>query len=213
MKSVTQFSEQSRVVSRLFPREATGWEKRDLFSLFFVITDAIKTPLGFLGCAALTLDITRGVAPVAALAERFHKSTWPGPVFANRAIKNLQWNSLHNHHRISRSFGADSTKTFIFLFIVSFICVAAQTEMASEKLPMHTWTIIILDWNPTAKDTVAGHWIGYRNVIALYRKGCSEWTTPYIISTGRQAGRSEEGPSLRCTYQQSPRFVEPSSRK
>lgn len=122
--------------------------------------------LGFLGCARpwhLTFLRIRGVSPV----ERFHKIHLAGPVFANEESLRISSETLCAIIIGSvRSFEADSTKTFIFLFIVSFICVAAQTEMASEKLPMHTRTIaIILDWNPSDNDTADR--IAARNVIAL----------------------------------------------
>lgn len=129
---------------------------------FFVLTDAI---LGFWVAHGLDTWLLRirGVSPV----ERFHKIHLAGPVFANEESLRISSETLCAIIIGSvRSFGADSTKTFIFLFIVSFICVAAQTEMASEKLPMHTRTIaIILDWNPSDNDTADQ--IAARNVIAL----------------------------------------------
>lgn len=144
MKSVTQFSEQSRVVSRLFPREATGCGKARLFSLF--LWSRMQSRVWVFGLHGL--DTWLEVWHLLSLYKR-SQSDFTNPL--GRALclltKSLRISSETLCTIIIGSLGAldeaDSTKTFIFLFIVSFICVAAQTEMASEKLPMHTWTIIL----------------------------------------------------------------------
>lgn len=188
MKSVTQFSEQSRVVSRLFPREATGWEK---LGFAFYLRDHGCNHAWVLGFwVARPWHLTRHTC--SAKISQIHL---PRPCVCqpNRVIKNLQWNSLHNHLQISRSWlnGGDPKLSYFYLL---FLLFASQ--------PKRRWRARSLcrsshahmdDHHPRLKSESCGcqrhsRWplIPTRNVIAFYRKAArSGWRL--TSSAGRRA--------------------------